>query len=126
MMRCNPVCRIQFPDHRVLGPVWRVKIPFGLARSLTARATACGWMRSLLRAGSACLSSISSHARRSRVTLSQKLLSVLAATRASQTPRGGTSRAGDTEHGRRAPPKHARPFVDLDDGPFAWQEVGVG
>src|SRR5205807_9408247 len=48
------------PDQSVLRPVSKTNIASGLARSLTARATACGWMRSLLRARSACSSSISS------------------------------------------------------------------
>src|SRR5258708_4070236 len=55
-------------------PVSRMKTASPLARSLTARATAWGWMRSGLRSGSACSSNSSSHLRRSLVTRSQKLL----------------------------------------------------
>jgi hypothetical protein len=43
-----------------------------------------------------------------------------------QQHKGRASRAGDAEHGWRAPSKHLRSFVDLDDGPFAWQEIRVG
>ena len=42
MMRCDPLCRIQFADHSVFKPVSNTNTASGRARSLTARATACG------------------------------------------------------------------------------------
>src|SRR3984893_7970907 len=49
MIRCEPLCRIQLADHSVFRPVSRTNMASRLARSLTVLATACGWMRSLLR-----------------------------------------------------------------------------
>ena len=38
---------------------------------------------------------------------------------------GRQSRADDAEHCWGAPAEDLLPFVDLDDGPFAWQEFGI-
>jgi len=75
--------------------------------------------------GSACLSNFSSHLRRSSVTLSQKLLSVLGVSRSSSCCRVGRTETDDAEHGRRSPSKHLLSFVDLDDGSLARQEFGI-
>src|ERR1700684_2235394 len=117
MIRCDPLWRIQLADHSVLSPVSKTKTASRLARSPTARATACGWMTSLLRVGSACLSSISSHLRRSLVTRSRNFVSLLAASRPGSSLRGGRT--------RRPPSEHLRPFVDLDNDAFVRQEFRI-
>ena len=44
MIRCDPLWRIQLADHNAFNPVSSVNTA-RLARSLTARATAWGWIR---------------------------------------------------------------------------------
>jgi len=78
----------------------------------------------LLRAGLACLSNMSSHFCRSNLVPEAGV--VLGGDLIEQQLKGRTSRAGDAQHGWCTPSKHLRPFVDLDNGFFAWQEIRVG
>src|SRR6516162_5092360 len=124
-IRCDPLCRIQLPDQSVLRPVSMMNTASRLAVSLTTRATACGWMRSRLRAGSACLSSIAFHLWRSLVTRSKNFPSLLAATSSSRSfTVGRTEPRTPSSVAARRP--SARPFVDLNDRAFLRQKFRKG
>ena len=95
------------------------------ARSLTARATACGWIRSLLRAGSDCLSSISSQRLAPGGDDIEELAVALRFHPTEQRFDCRLHRADDAEFSRRAAAEHARPLVDLDDDALGRQEHGI-
>jgi hypothetical protein len=88
---------------------------FRLARSLTARATACGWMRSALRARSAWWSSLWSQARRSSVTRSPIARAGLRRDLIHKQFERRPRRAKHAEHSRGAAAEHLGTLVDLHD-----------